>query len=241
MTPTEVAQIAYQAGFRGAGLIQAVAVSLAENGSGNPNATHVNTQATGIYKDSIDQGLWQINNVAHPYANIFDPLTNAKAAFDISGGGVNWDPWTTWPGAAGAEMVRAANAVANAGIDVVAGGPQPITSANAGDAAGIGQQAQQGVAGLGQQVATALANAGASISGSASGFSANLDGLVKALAAIPITLGNGIDMLKNLGAFFQTPDLWIRIMMVLGGGVLILIGLILTALSFVHAGQVKVG
>jgi hypothetical protein len=49
---------------------------------------------------SIDQGLWQINNVAWPQFDhnklLNDPVYNAKAAFSISKGGTNWGPWTTY-------------------------------------------------------------------------------------------------------------------------------------------------
>ena len=216
MSPTDVAQIAYQAGFRGAGLIYAVAVSLAEDGSGNPNATNT----TGNTPPSTDRGLWQINSYWHPEvtdAMAFDPLSAAQAAFRISNGGTDWSQWSTWPGAAGAELVRAANAVANANIQVVPGGPQPITSATPSDVAGIGQQ---------------ISNTIGSIP-SGTDVISSINDAAKTIGQIPISIGQGLDQLKNLGAFFQQPDLWIRFLMILGGGILILIGLSLTALSFI--------
>jgi hypothetical protein len=47
-------------------------------------------------EDSI--GLWQINTLAHPQYDpeklASDPMYAAKAAFEVSGGGTNFSPWT---------------------------------------------------------------------------------------------------------------------------------------------------
>jgi cell wall-associated NlpC family hydrolase len=89
-----VAQYAIKAGFRGVALLLAVEVSFAENGSHDPRLF------SKPNKDgSIDRGLWQINDKAHPNysdADMRDGLKNAKAAFKISDGGKNWTPWTTF-------------------------------------------------------------------------------------------------------------------------------------------------
>ena len=69
----------------------AAAVAMAESG-GNPQAIGDLTLGRSI-------GLWQINLAAHPQydeASLFDPTTNAQAAFSISAGGSNWKPWTTY-------------------------------------------------------------------------------------------------------------------------------------------------
>jgi murein DD-endopeptidase MepM/ murein hydrolase activator NlpD len=44
------------------------------------------------------RGFWQINTDAHgsPWGDLFDPLTNAIAMCDISSGGSDWSPWTTY-------------------------------------------------------------------------------------------------------------------------------------------------
>lgn len=67
----------------------AVKVAEAESG-GNTDAHNPNGE------DS--RGLWQINVRAHgsPWGNLYDPVTNARAMCDISGGGRNWGPWTTY-------------------------------------------------------------------------------------------------------------------------------------------------
>lgn len=94
LSPQQIAQIAYQAGFRGQALINAVAIALAESG-GRPGARNPNGE------DS--RGLWQINvapNVRkNKWGNLYDPVVNARAAFEISGGGENFQPWTTFSGA----------------------------------------------------------------------------------------------------------------------------------------------
>jgi soluble lytic murein transglycosylase-like protein len=69
----------------------AAAVAMAESG-GNPNAVG-DLYLGGSY------GLWQINSKAHPQysvAMLFDPAYNARAAFEISKGGNDWSPWTTF-------------------------------------------------------------------------------------------------------------------------------------------------
>lgn len=71
----------------------AVAIALAESG-GVPNAL-------GDIRDGvpISIGLWQINYRAHPSwtrEQLVDPEQNAAAAFQISKGGTDWRPWSTW-------------------------------------------------------------------------------------------------------------------------------------------------
>jgi hypothetical protein len=66
----------------------AAAVALAESG-GHAGARNVNTNGT------VDRGLWQVNSV-HGALSTFDPVANARAAVRISGGGSDWQPWTTF-------------------------------------------------------------------------------------------------------------------------------------------------
>jgi hypothetical protein len=66
----------------------AAAVALAES-SGNPNAMNVNRNGT------IDRGLWMINSIWGALST-FDPVANARAAFQISQGGLNWNPWVAF-------------------------------------------------------------------------------------------------------------------------------------------------
>src|SRR4051794_30602915 len=92
ISPQQIAQYAYQAGFRGNSLNVAVAVALAES-SGNTTAVNHNTNG------STDYGLWQINSVHsqyNPTLLLSNPAYNASAAWDISSHGSNWNPWTTF-------------------------------------------------------------------------------------------------------------------------------------------------
>jgi hypothetical protein len=69
----------------------AAAVAMAESAG--------DAKAVGDLHLGISHGLWQINLRAHPeyaHADLFDPDTNARAAFSISQGGTNWRPWSTF-------------------------------------------------------------------------------------------------------------------------------------------------
>jgi len=73
----------------------AVAVALAESG-GNTTATNSNSDG------STDTGLWQINSVHQrthsgwTVAWLKDPMNNAVAMAEVSGGGSNWSPWVAY-------------------------------------------------------------------------------------------------------------------------------------------------
>jgi hypothetical protein len=120
MDATSIANVASQAGFRGADLVTAVAVALAES-QGDPNAEcH---DCLGVPEWSI--GLWQINLNAHPqYAsvNLRDPLVNAQAAYALSGGN-NFNAWSTFTGG----QYQAHLAEARAGVAAL--GSTPTTPA----------------------------------------------------------------------------------------------------------------
>jgi len=101
-------QLALSVGFTGNDAIMAVAVALAES-RGNPKATNANSNK------STDYGLWQINSChlhdggaipSDPNA-LFDPVTNAKSAYQIWSVGHSWQPWSTYPAAARSYMDRA--------------------------------------------------------------------------------------------------------------------------------------
>ena len=87
LTRAQLRAIVVRAGFPDADV--ATAIALAESG-GVPGA---------LGDGGISFGLFQINVRAHPsYANddLRDPLKNAIAAYEISRGGTNWKPWSTW-------------------------------------------------------------------------------------------------------------------------------------------------
>ena len=91
MNLAELRALAASVGFPDPDL--AAAVAMAESG-GNPNA-----YGDAQYGGSI--GLWQINLPSHPgvtAAQLYDPTFNAQTAYQISNGGTNWKPWTTFDG-----------------------------------------------------------------------------------------------------------------------------------------------
>lgn len=100
MSPSEIAVYASGAGFSGSALPIAVAIAMAES-SGNP-------QAHNPRPPDDSYGLWQINMYGSlgparraqfglsSNSDLFDPATNAAAAFAISGGGASFTPWSTY-------------------------------------------------------------------------------------------------------------------------------------------------
>lgn len=98
--PPEMLQALYNAGFRGAALQRMAAIGMRESG-GNPSA-HNGNAATG--DDSW--GWFQINYLGNlkasrtaqfgaPQQLIASPQAQANAAWALSNGGTNFQPWTT--------------------------------------------------------------------------------------------------------------------------------------------------
>lgn len=88
LSATEIYLIARKAGFDPDQAVTMTAIALAESG-GNKYALNKNANEQSI-------GLWQINVNAHgnKFGNLWDPLSNARAAYAISSGGKNIAPWT---------------------------------------------------------------------------------------------------------------------------------------------------
>jgi Lysozyme like domain len=97
LSPAQIMDYASAAGFSGADLATAVAIALAESG-GNPNAYNPETAARApAGKGSY--GLWQIYLNLHPEftgANLYDPQTNALAAYAVYAVARGFSPWTTY-------------------------------------------------------------------------------------------------------------------------------------------------
>lgn len=87
LTPAQIYQVARQAGFDPDEAVTFTAIALAESG-GDPDANAAGTE------DS--RGLWQVNVGAHGnvFGDLYDPLTNARAAFQISDRGSYLYPWS---------------------------------------------------------------------------------------------------------------------------------------------------
>lgn len=93
-------QAAKTAGFTGKGLETIVAIGGAESG--------YNAKAHNAKPPDDSYGIWQINMLGalgparraqygiQANSDLFDPVTNAKAAWKISGGGTNFSPWSTY-------------------------------------------------------------------------------------------------------------------------------------------------
>lgn len=147
LSPGEIAVAAFRAGFRGESLATAVAIALAESG-GDPRSHNT------VGRDN-SYGLWQINMFGSlgpsrrssfglsSNDDLFDPTTNAKAAFEISGGGANFKPWSVYTsGAYRRHLGEAAQAATPKGFgDVVTG-----VVRQAGDT--VGDQVQRAVGAL---------------------------------------------------------------------------------------------
>lgn len=129
----QVAQIAYQAGFRGDALWKIVAISKRESGW-NPGAYNGNTgtgdnswgllqiNTLGNLGPHIDQLIAQAGGNGRQSLN--DPLVNLKVGYLMSAGGTNWNPWGPYKGVSeltGTNPSEAQAAVQRAGASGVLG------------------------------------------------------------------------------------------------------------------------
>jgi hypothetical protein len=101
ISDTDLIEILRNVGFEGYGLKMAWAIIQQESTS--RIYAHNRNRSTG----DNSYGLFQINMIdaigparlkeygLSKNEELFDPLTNAKVAFDISNGGLNWGAWTT--------------------------------------------------------------------------------------------------------------------------------------------------
>jgi hypothetical protein len=100
LNAAQIAQVAANAGFAGNDLVTAVAIALAEsNPPGNPQSYNPEPAAPGgTPQGQGSYGLWQIYLKAHPEdagVNLFDPQTNANAAYALYRQH-GFAPWTTY-------------------------------------------------------------------------------------------------------------------------------------------------
>lgn len=150
LSPNQIAQLAYNAGFRGSALRMAVAVALAES-AGNPNAYNPEL-AAGTRQGHGSRGLWQIYGSAHPeYDNdqSFNPVTNAQAAFAVyREAGNSFRPWSTYNNGSAFKISQNLNLdIPTSQINVVSaiGGGPALLAGMGGTASGvIGQQVAGG-------------------------------------------------------------------------------------------------
>lgn len=131
LSAAQIAEYAYQAGFRDSDVTIAVAVALAESG-GRTDATNRNSNG------SIDRGLMQINSVHDEMpGNRFDPLTNMRLAFAIKTRRGSWKDWATFnSGRYALYMPVAKAATANLGNGGTTTPPSAVNVDDGGDGLG---------------------------------------------------------------------------------------------------------
>lgn len=100
LNDSEIAGFASSAGVKGNNVAIATAIAIAES-QGNPNAHNA------IPPDN-SYGLWQINMLGamgpsrrrqfgiSKNEDLYNPRTNAKAMYQLSNGGTNFNAWTTF-------------------------------------------------------------------------------------------------------------------------------------------------
>lgn len=119
LTAAQIAYYAQAAGFTGQDLVTAVAIALAES-SGNANAYNPESGA-GAPAGQGSYGLWQIFLAAHPEyagANLYDPQTNANAAYAIYSAAGGFSPWATFNSSAYEAYLGPAQTAAPAAFSV---------------------------------------------------------------------------------------------------------------------------
>lgn len=116
LSAAQIAQLAAAAGFSGNDIATATAVALAESG-GNP-AAYNPENAADAPEGLGSYGLWQIYLNDHPEyidSNLFDPPTNAAAAFAVyQEAGNSFSPWSTFKSGAYAKYLSTAIGAVNA-------------------------------------------------------------------------------------------------------------------------------
>lgn len=93
-------------------IIVALSVAMAES-SCDPNAVNINSGG------SEDRGLWQMNNVYHSEVSdacAFQIQCNADAAWNISGHGTDWSPWSSFTSGAWETYLGDARAAVSGGF-----------------------------------------------------------------------------------------------------------------------------
>lgn len=150
----QLAAAASQAGFTGFALVQAVAISLAED-------TGMSLRAQGRNTDgSVDRGPWQFNSRWHPEVSdscAYDLNCAAREAFRVSQQGKSWSPWATFSNGRYRQFLGQAQGVAGA----AASGPTALPGGLAlPDPNAIGNQLGGAVTKFSHQLVAALQVAG---------------------------------------------------------------------------------
>ena len=95
LSDDQIAKLLFDVGFRDEDLVTAVRIVIGESG-GCPQATNINRGSSGKYRNSVDRGIFQFNNVAFPNLSdedAFDPIKSAQYAFRVYKK-VGFKPWS---------------------------------------------------------------------------------------------------------------------------------------------------
>lgn len=220
LTAREVAALAHTVGLRGENTIAtAVAVATAESGR--------RTEAHNPRGCDDSYGLWQINMVEgrsgcdnlgpsrrqqyglRSNEDLWDPMTNAQAMAAISSNGSNWNPWSVYTN--GTYRIHlgtgrsAANAIENAGTKTIL---DLVRSAR--NKATVKVPDKNGGIGLDDLIPNPVSD-------------------VAKLLSTPITLiadalNAYLSYLRASAEWISNRENWIRVMQVLLGGSLIIVG-----------------
>lgn len=118
----------------------ATAIAAAESGL-NPDAVGDTGLMTAVWGPSV--GLWQVRTLKSDTGTgrnrdinlVKAPAGNARAMYEISSGGRNWGPWSTWGSGSYRKFLAQAKAAAGgastAPADVVTSPTYPVRSATA--------------------------------------------------------------------------------------------------------------
>jgi hypothetical protein len=91
--PARTAALLLEGGLSSGGVVKGVAIVEAASGH-EPDATH----ESGDEANTVDRGLWQINDVWHPEVTdemAFDPVAATREAVRIKGSG-DWTAWSVY-------------------------------------------------------------------------------------------------------------------------------------------------
>ena len=99
LSDEEVIYILKQAGFSGYGLKMAWAVAVKES-TLRPYALNKSSNCYGLFQINMSGAMGtdrRANYELSKNEDLYDPLTNARIAYDISKGGTSWGPWEAYP------------------------------------------------------------------------------------------------------------------------------------------------
>lgn len=108
MSRQQVYAVLRAAGFDHEGAVHMVAIAQRESGFNIEARANYPQGVSAGYGPEDSIGLFQVNMLAHPQYDperlATDPLYAAQAAYEISGGGTNFNPWTTNKGLSQADL-----------------------------------------------------------------------------------------------------------------------------------------